>query len=199
MLESVPGNAANAWLGIAIFGGFGGMLAAGVVGLFPLSGGNAVWWIARIGLVFCALFVASGVRELVWKLPMVEVVHEGIRLRIVGRGRGFLFVPWANVVQVRRTWVIDKGTRMGEKGKRVPALGFVLHEDRNFQLPALRANSAGPGIDEPVCQVTFRDYHLSGGSAEAWAQRLEAHRRDFARVGAGASGVPSSSSSAQRR
>lgn len=112
---------------------------------------------------------------------MVEVTRAGVRLRIAGRGREFLLVPWANVVQVRRTWVRDGMTHApNDRGRRVPALGFVLREDRSFRLPNLRVNSAGPGLDEPTCQVTFREYHLSGGSAELWAERIEAHRRDLA-------------------
>ena len=117
-------------------------------------------------LAFAAgVLIATG-RQLLWPMPLVEVTSGGVRLRILARRSGFLFVPWSNLQAAVVTQTVTG------RGGRQDALGFQIAQDETLRLPDLRWNSARPAPGAPTCDVAFAALAISGDVQE-WVRRIE--------------------------
>ena len=121
-------------------------------------------------LAVSSIVIGATLRQLLWPVPLVEVIPQGVRLRIGApmSRRGLYLVPWSHL----RAVVTQVATA---RGGREEALGFQIIQDETIRLPDIRWSSGHAALNAPKCEVVFAASNLNGDPAD-WARRIEAHR-----------------------
>ena len=134
-----------------------GLICSGVFLVEFWAQGMSRWLDAFLGLVFLSCLF-----HILRPSPLILATREGLNLGIGTLGRSF-FVPWNRVDGVVLTEV------RSFRGYQNDALGFVILQDEEFKLPALRWNSASPDAGAPYSDVTF-EYSMINGDVNTWVQ-----------------------------